>query len=163
MNWDKLAEKENWDEEHIIRARRILEEEKTRKTKWDVLVYWGALILAIVGNFLVNVALIPVFITMNWYTTLLTLVLAGVSFGVLFVHLLRDIEISDPKHHVIAGIFLPVFAGIVSFVTVRLSNKVSLAAGTDLLVTQSVIIIPLFYIISFTLPYAISLKKRMFF
>jgi membrane protein insertase Oxa1/YidC/SpoIIIJ len=170
MNWKKLEEKESWDEEHLIRARRIIEGEGADYAhKWNSFVYWFALIVAIIGNFLVNIALLPIFMTMGSFTVLLSLAVTGVCFGLLFTLILRDLELADPKHHVIAGIFLPIFAGIVSFVTVRLSNQVvetvstQVTGGAQILATQSVIFIPIVYIIAFTLPYLLSLKGRLFF
>jgi len=160
-DWERLKEK-GWTSEEILRSKRMMGDESRSKlmNKW---VYWIALIFAIIANFLVNVALIPVLITFDSLALFATLVLVGVSFGILFTLILRDIELVDPKHHVIAGIFLPILAGIVSYVTVRLSNQLALAVNTDLLVTQSTLFVPVVYILAFTLPYLISVKRRVFF
>ncbi len=164
MEWKKFEGKDHWNAKDIARAKRILEGEGLDKViLWNKAVYWVALILAIFGNFVVNVALIPVFISLDAYAVILTLILVGASFGLLFTYLLKDIELVDPKHHVIAGAFLPIFAWIVSYVTVRLSNKLALATGTDLFLTQSAIVLPIIYILAFTLPYMISVRKRVFF
>jgi hypothetical protein len=164
MNLEKFEDKDNWDKEHIDRAKRILEGPGIDNVrKWNSIVYWSVLILAILGNFLVNAALIPIFITLDTYAVILTLIVVGLSFGLLFTHILRDLELVDPRHHVIAGVFLPIFAGIVSYVTVRLSNSLAIATQTDLLLTQSTVLIPIVYILAFTLPYMFSIKNKLFF
>lgn len=161
-DWERLKEK-GWTSEEILRAKRMMEEDDSRSKLMNKWVYWIALIFAIVANFLVNVALIPVLITFDSLALFATLVLVGVSFGILFTLILKDIELVDPQHHVIAGIFLPILAGIVSYVTVRLSNQLAIAVHTDLLVTQSTLFVPIVYILAFTLPYLISVKRRVFF
>ena len=163
VNFEKLKEK-GWDDEHIARAKYILEKDPgvIRARTWNYAVYWFCLIVAIIGNFVVNLALIPVFLGMDTITVFLTLLLVGGSFGLLFTIILLDLEMVDPKHHVIAGIFLPILAGIVSYVTVSLSNELARAVHTELLVTQNVIFVPLVYVLAFTLPYLLSVSKDAF-
>jgi|SRR3989338_10316304 len=160
VDFEKLHEK-GWEEEHIRKAKYILERDPQRNyaRKLNKFVYWTTLIIAIIGNFIVNFALVPVFISTNIYLVIFTLILVGGSFGFLFTVILHDLEMVDPKHHIIAGVFLPVFAGIVSYVTVTLSNDLAIASGSQILVTQNVILIPLIYVLAFTLPYFNSLKK----
>ena|SRR3989344_5145138 len=160
MDFEKLREK-GWDDTQIRKAQYLLKKNPNAKkaATWNHVVYWFALILAIIGNFIVNLALIPVFVGTDTLVVFLTLVLVGGSFGILFTIILHDLEMIDPKQHIIAGIFLPVLAGIVSFVTVRLSNELALATRADLLVTQNVIFVPIVYVLAFTLPYMVSLRR----
>ena len=67
----------------------------------------------------------------------------------------------DPKHHIIAGLFLPILAIIVMFVVVRLSNNAALITGSSLFVEHNLFIIPILYVIAFTMPYLFTLRKKV--
>lgn len=149
--------KRGWTEKEIEKALSIMYSKEARESpyapKMNRILYWGALILAIIGNFMVCVALIPVLLVISDITLVAVVFLVGVSFGALFTILIKDIEHVDPKHHVIAGIFLPALAIIIMFVTVRLTNKIVEKQAADVFLQQNNILVPVVYVIAFILPY----------
>jgi|ETNmetMinimDraft_2_1059921.scaffolds.fasta_scaffold67716_1 hypothetical protein len=118
-------------------------------------VYWGALLVAIVGNLIVSVVLIPFLLVLSKIQLYMIIVVIGMAFGALFNMLLKDIEEMDRKHHVIAGIFIPALAIINVFIMTRLANYLTIIIGVNN-VPHNPIVISIIYVTSFSFPYIIS-------
>ena len=153
--------KRGWTETEIKKAMEIMYSKKAREShqapRMNRILYWTALVLAIIGNFLVCVALIPILLVISDITLVAVIFLIGISFGTLFTILIKDIEHVDPKHHVIAGLFLPALAIIIMYVTVRLTNQIVAKQTASVFLQQNNVLIPMVYVIAFMLPYLISM------
>ncbi|MBR9690285.1 hypothetical protein GOV08_01235 [Candidatus Woesearchaeota archaeon] len=123
---EKLEEK-GWEPEFIDKAIDVFEKDSEDRgqiiTKLDKIVYWIAMFIAITGNFIISVILIPFLVTITNKVALGVIIFAiSLSFGFLFNVLLKDIEALDMEHHIIAGIFIPALALINIFVITNVSN-----------------------------------------
>ncbi|MFC1727872.1 hypothetical protein ACFLZ7_00200 [Nanoarchaeota archaeon] len=168
----KLTEK-GWSKEEIEKATQIMESppEKGRAIftkRMNPLLYWMTLIVAIVGNMVISVVLIPFLIAVQSIIALYSIIaLLGLAFGFLFSVLLTDIEHIDPKHHVIAGIFIPILALINIFIIVNITNTIDkVIFGAQ--IQGNAIIISGIYVLAFIGPYMfnklsdiIETKKRV--
>ncbi|MBS3131476.1 hypothetical protein J4212_03535 [Candidatus Woesearchaeota archaeon] len=109
----RLLEK-GWEEKEAEKAARITAIAKESRhpaiKKLDKAVYWIALSVAVFGNFVISIALVPVLIALKGIGLYLTVIVLGVSFGLLIELLVRSIEHLERKHHVFLGIFLPAIA-----------------------------------------------------
>jgi len=152
-----------WTQKEIEHAIEVIGQSKTQKSKIaiisDKIVYWIALILAIVGNIILSVVLIPFLLVLNSIQLYLFVVILASSFGLLFSQLLKDIEGLDRAHHVIAGIFIPALALINVYVMVNLANYLDKIFRLSK-VTHDPIIISLVYVVFFTFPYIFRLIAR---
>lgn len=158
----RLREK-GWTQEEIVRAVAIIDESKKHKPKitllLDQLIYWVALILAIIGNIVLSVVLIPFLLVLNSIQLYIFVVILASSFGLLFSQLLKDIQGLDRKHYVIAGIFIPTLALINVYVMVNLANfldkifKLSKASHNPVLIS-------IIYVVFFIFPYVFRLIAR---
>ena len=162
---EKLSEK-GWTKEEIEKATQILEspEEKGRiifAKKMNPVLYWTTLIVMIIGNMIISVILIPFLIAIESTVTLYSIIaLLGLAFGFLFNILLIDIEHIDPRHHVIAGIFIPVLALINIFIIVNITNAIDKAIfGTQ--VQENAFIVGIVYVIAFVGPYLVTRAMDM--
>src|SRR5689334_20533194 len=114
---ERLAEK-GWSKDEINKAASILHGKDDPgqiyfSKQMNPIVYWLTLIVSIVANMVVSVVLIPFLLAVKTAGTLYMIVsLLALAFGFFFNLLLTDIEHVDPKHHVIAGIFIPALAVI---------------------------------------------------
>jgi len=158
----RLREK-GWTQEEIDHAVAILDESKKHKPKFtmvlDQLVYWVALILAIVGNIALSVVLIPFLLVLNNIQLYIFVVILASSFGLLFSQLLKDIQGLDKKHHVIAGIFIPALALINVYVMVNLANFLDKIFKLSK-VEHNPVLISIVYVVFFIFPYIFRLIAR---
>ncbi len=157
---EKLAEK-GWTKEEIEKATKIIEspDEEGRVVftrKMNPILYWMTLIIAIVGNMLISVILIPFLLAVKSAIALYFIIaLLGISFGFLFNVLLTDIEHIDPRHHVIAGIFIPAIALINIFIVVNITNTIEQVIFKTTIQENS-IVIGIIYVAAFIGPYAFT-------
>ncbi len=152
-------EKKGWSKEEIDKTLRILEkaEEKKRPAMLilDKLVYWVALLLAIGGNFVISVVLIPLLLTIQSATALYFIIfILAIAFGLLFSLLLGDIGTLNKQRMVVAGVFIPVIAIINIFVVVYIANFIS--QRFEEFTLHNPYMVSIIYVISFSLPYLIQ-------
>ncbi len=153
---EKLREK-GWSEEEIKQAMNIMyskEKEKKRtlyKKSMNPVLYWAGLLMAIIGNLLIGVVLVPLMLVLSSTFLYVIIAILGIGFGSMFHLLLNDIEHIDQRHHVIAGVFLPAIALITIYVIVDVVNYLSRALNIPSL--HSPIILSVIYVVSFTVPY----------
>jgi hypothetical protein len=156
-----LIEK-GWNKKDISRTIKIIERAKKNRHPQikilDKFVYWYSLLLAIIGNLIISIALIPVLLALKGaqlYTVIITL---GLAFGLLFELLIRGIENLETKHHLFLGIIIPVIA-VINFIIV--SNNMKTFIGIEN--PQNPVIVGIVYAVAFILPYAVYqvfLKNR---
>lgn len=146
--------KRGWTESEIKDTLDILAKGKRATTFFDKFVYWSGLLLAILGNLIVSVVLIPFLLAMQGIYLYLTLAIIGLSFGALFEFLLTSLERIMKKEYVIASIFIPAIAIINIYVMAILSNKLALMLRMSE-TFHSPLLISLAYVGSFMMPYAV--------
>ena len=103
----------------LLTPEEIKIRELEHKTKYDLspvskninsILYWTLLIIAIIGNFLVSVVLVPFLLILKGPSLYFCLFFLGLSFGYLFSFVLRSIERINPKQHILANVFIPSLA-----------------------------------------------------
>lgn len=156
----RLAEK-GWSKDEIYKASEILQGKEAQgkiffQKQMNPIVYWLTLIVAIVANMVVSVVLIPFMLAIESASSLYLVVgVLALAFGFFFNLLLTDIEQVDPKHHVIAGIFIPALALINIIIVINITSVLDkVLLGTQF--THSSIIIATIYVVAFIAPYAIG-------
>jgi hypothetical protein len=148
-----------WEEEDIAKAEDILYSEEKQDKHYGYLrdvnpiIYWMGLLVAIIGNMIISVFLIPFFLVLTSIQLYVIIGTMGLVFGAMFNFLLRDIEHVDYKHHVVAGVFIPIIAAVTIFVVVTVANTFARIMQSS--VHQNVGIIVFVYIITFSTPYLI--------
>lgn len=89
----------------------------------DVSLYWVMLLLAILGNFILSVAIVPFLLVLKGATLYLSLFMIALSFGILFSFLLHSIQKLESRKHILATVFIPALALINVAIFAILSNK----------------------------------------
>lgn len=146
-----------WDVADIAHASQILNdsEHKVGNIKFlDAILYWAALLVAILGNMVLSIVLIPFLLALHGlilYTVIITL---GIAFGVLFDMLIRDIDTIGTHHHIMAGLFIPSLAIINVIYMTNFAN--SLTISLELTNIHSPLLVGAVYTIAFVIPYAVS-------
>ena len=157
--------KKGWAQDEIDRVAKIIQEAPEKKSPrlifLDKTVYWTGLVLAIIGNFVVSVVLIPFLILMRSFYLYLALMFMGVLFGWIFSILLIDIESIQTGQKVMAWVFIPAIGVINIYVMTNLSNFIAtlMEIESGIHVASMVSIV---YVAAFMFPYSITklLKKQ---
>ncbi|MBW3023123.1 hypothetical protein KY308_03390 [Candidatus Woesearchaeota archaeon] len=152
---EKLLEK-GWKEDEIEHALSIIKPSESKSQifiqRTNPILYWSALIISIIGNFLIAVALIPFLLVLSSFQLYIVIAVLAISFGAMFNLLINTIEALDPAHHVIAGVFIPALAVITIFVMVNVANRLSFVLESP--IHQNPIFVSFAYVVAFVLPYA---------
>ena len=81
------------------------------------------LFLAIFGNFILSVVMVPVLIALRGIFLYVCIYIIAMSFGALFSFLLHGIEMAKPSQHLLASILIPSLALINVAIFANLTNK----------------------------------------
>ena len=161
----KLAEK-GWSKQEIKKIEHIIKKSKIKKSKkvifLDKYIYWIALFVGIIGNLIISVTLIPFLLSLRGFQLYLVIIALGMSFGLFFEILIRDIENLKTKHHITAAIIIPCLALINMYIITIFSYNISSIAGIRKVV-HIPILIGFVYAVSFIAPYVFYqfvLKKK---
>lgn len=161
-NIRKYLSEKGWKRRDIESAIKIIRHAKKHKHPkiklLDKAVYWISLAVAIAGNFIISIALMPFLLALSGFRLFLFIITLGVSFGLLFELLVRGIEGLEAKHHLFLGITIPIVA-LANFVIIsdNLKKFIGIESPHDPTIAGAV------YGISFILPYISShifLKNR---
>jgi len=113
--------------EFAAKTAHILRRAEQRKPPWikrlDSTLYWTLLVIAIIGNFVLSVVLVPFLLILKGTGLYFTLFVIGLSFGWLFSFILHSMEKLETTQHFIAAIFMPALALINVGIFAILSNK----------------------------------------
>src|SRR3989338_6464051 len=155
---ERLIEKGR-SEEEIEKALSIMHsEEKIKKhikfkQQINPLIYWSVLLVAIIVNLLASVVLIPFLITVKDLFILFFMIgIIGLVFGLFFNLLLRELETLDYKHHIVAWVFIPLFALLNIYIVTSIANQ--LDRILNLPIQQDPLFVGFIYVAAFILPYA---------
>lgn len=146
-----LAEK-GWSKKDINKTIKIIKRAKRSKHSQikllDMFVYWFSLFIAVIGNFIVSISLIPVLLALKGLQLYLVIFTLAFAFGLLFELLIRTMENLKAKHHLFLGITIPIIA-VINFILI--SNNMKRLVGVES--PQDPITVGAVYAISFILPY----------
>ncbi|MBW2967754.1 hypothetical protein KY362_04665 [Candidatus Woesearchaeota archaeon] len=161
----RLVEK-GWSEEEIEKTMHIMfSPEKRDKHAHYIasthpIIYWVGLFIAIIGNILLSVTLIPFLMILSSAQLYIILGVVGAIFGAMFNHILRDIEHVDEKHHVMAGVFIPGVALITVYMMTTVANAFNEVINNPN--PHNAIILSVIYIVCFSAPYFVYKAKDIF-
>lgn len=157
---DKLKE-HGWDDQEIDRVDNILnKKQKMIHDHSHKVVYWTILLVLLIANFMISMVLIPFLIIINKIVLFTITASLGALFGVVFSHLIFDLEHLERRHHIFAAVFIPLIGIINIYLMIQVAESV--AALFQLQSYQDPFTIALVYAIFFLLPYVITaLFKRI--
>lgn len=115
--------KKGWAAEEIKKAEDILEKTELHDIFFSKITFWSALVVIIFANLLISLVLIPFLIVLNSWILYSTIAILALIIGFLYDLLITDIKILERKHHILAGITVPLLALINITIMVLVSNK----------------------------------------
>jgi len=120
----------------------------------DTIVYWALLIVAIIGNLVISIILIPFLLAFKKIPLYSTIFVLAIMFGYLFDQLIRQIDHLENKQHIIAWIFIPTFAIMNIHYITSFSNHITETLRLPLSL-NSPLLVSTIYTLSFILPYTV--------
>jgi len=115
--------KKGWNEEEIKRAENILDKVEHHDIFFSKITFWSALVVIIFANLLISLVLIPFLIVLDSWILYFTIAVLALIIGFLYDLLVTDIKILERKHHLLAGLIIPILALINIVVMVLVSNR----------------------------------------
>jgi len=115
--------KKGWSEKELKKAEAALEKTELKDIFFSKITFWSALIVIIFANLIVSLILIPFLIVLNKWILYSTIVILAGVIGFLYNFLVLNIGHLEKKHHVLAGIIVPVLALANMIVMVSVSNQ----------------------------------------
>lgn len=145
-----------WNHEEIQRAMTIIRYGKSNQKNLffqnKTIIYWVTLFVLTIFNIILSLMLVPFFIFFQHSFVYVFIVIFACGFGYVFNFLLKDIEFSDPRHHIIAGLFIPAIAIINIYIVINLTNYFIQLSKINQL-SYNPYITSFIYVISFMIPY----------
>ncbi len=130
MNKLRLREK-GWSEPDIRRAEQLLHGEEKHDAHFARMVFWTLIAIVVIGHLLISLVLIPFLVVLNSTVLISIVILLGLVLGSLYTLLIMDIGFLQRKHHLSAGILLPLVALVsVAMMTIT-ANKAIIEVGVE--------------------------------
>ena len=155
----ELREK-GWSDQDLRHAETVLERGEKKDIFFSRIVFWSALFVIIVGNLITSLLLIPFLVVFNPLMLYILTILLGVTIGFLYNFLITDVEHLEWRHHLLAGVIIPLIAIINMVLVVTISNKL-ISQSNIKTATHDPFITALIFVIAFLLPYVID-RIRMY-
>lgn len=130
-------------------------EKKSAKVRFlDAILYWVLLVVAIIGNMIIAIILIPFLLAFKKIPLYFTIIILAAMFGFLFDQLIRDIENLEKKHHIIAWAFIPALAIINIYYMTSFANHLTETLELPLTL-NSPLLVSITYVAAFIIPYTV--------
>lgn len=137
-----------------LRADSVMEMQKSAQN----ILYWQTILVMFIANMFIAIVLVPILLMVTGFFAGVVVGILGLLFGMIFDHLVRDIQHLKKHHHLFAGVFIPAVAVFNLFIITRVANKAAPLLG--LTGRQDSFILSLVFIVAFLLPYLISYMKK---
>ncbi len=149
-----LADK-GWQPHQITRAISLIQSSQSVKSDsvrlLDSFIYWGVLLAAILGNFVLSITIIPILLVFTDIALLISVGLIALAFGLVLDFILREIEHLQSSHLVIPELFIPAIALINIYIITNLGNAVS--ALLKLPTQHNPLLVSMMYVCGFIIPH----------
>lgn len=155
----EAVSKKPWSPEEKARVLKIIEEGRHKKSKRtvfaDEFVYWIFLFIAIIGNFILSVILVPFMLILTGFYLFAVLFVIALAFGMIINSILKELQKIETRPHVIPIVLIMVLALINVYIIATFTNKLEILlqlttpAHNPLLISTT-------YAIAFMIPYLYS-------
>ena len=132
--------------------------EHTPSKELDLVIYWTTLLVLVLVNLFATIVITPFLFFVSSLHFYLIIAIFGIFFGYVFNLLLTRIENLDTHHHMLAVLFIPALA-LINLIVIT-SSISSLAAVFGIESYKDPLLVSLFYILFFLLPYGIHIAQE---
>lgn len=151
--------KKGWKEEEIQKAEAILEKTELHDLFFSKITFWSALVVIVFANLLVSLILVPFLIVLNQWILYFTVVILAGTVGFLYNFLILNIGHLEKKHHILAGILVPLLALANMVIMIWVSNRF-IAELKVKNPQHNLWALAIVFAVAFILPYLMSLLRK---
>ncbi len=108
-DYTRLSQK-GWSIPEIARIKQASAHSEQYDKHFSKIVFGSALLVIVFANIIASLVLIPVLVALTNVLLYAIVVVLGGTMGFLYYFLIRDIGHLERKHHLLAGIIVPVLA-----------------------------------------------------
>ncbi len=148
-----------WSRAEAKKAADIMAHAQAEKSQSMIFleqtVFWVGMAVAMVGNFIVSVVLVPFLLLLTGWGLYAAVFVIGAAFGLLFNVLIQYIEELGEGQHIIAGAFIPALALVNVYIIAHFSNRLEILLQLEN-PAHSPLLISITYVVAFVLPYLIE-------
>ncbi len=145
--------KKGWSKDEIQKAQSLLEKARYHDLFFSKIVFWSALLVIVFGNMVLSLILIPFLVIFKPWMLNTLVVIVAFMMGSVYSFLITDIGYLETKHHLLAGIIIPVIAIINFIVIVIVSN--SFLKGDTVKIPLNQWLVSLIFAVAFILPFLV--------
>jgi len=160
----KKLRKKGWSNIEISHALSLINKSEQYKNtsvkRIDAIAYWSSLFIAIIGNLIISIILIPFLVLLQNLPLYFIIIVIALAFGFLFQLLIKDIQKISSKNNIVLDFFIPAIALINIFYMTNFSNYLSKTFNLPL-ITHNPLAIGILYVAFFSLPYFIIRITRI--
>lgn len=160
MNTQRKQElsRKGWTQAELQKTESILEHSDPHHLFFSKMVFWSALLVIVIGNILVSLVVIPFLFFLQPQALYVIVAILALVIGWLYNFLITDIQIMERKHHILASIFVPLFAALNFVLVVIYSNKYLQKLGDS---TQyNPWVVSLLFAVVFLIPFLFGLLRK---
>lgn len=99
-----------WSDRELLRAEQILEHAEKHDIFLSRFALWSIIIVVIISNIIVSLVLVPFLVFFQPWALYLVLILLAALVGWVYNFLITDVKHLERKHHILAGIIVPLIA-----------------------------------------------------
>lgn len=159
---EKRLHLRGWSKKEINHANSIFAKAEHHKHRHVALLenslFWFTLATGIVGNLILSLVLIPIFIAGNDFFTYLLTALFGFLLGTIVFGIVKHMRWLASHHHLFLALLIPLLGIFNFFFVVQRVNSFNLSIGLKNF--HDPWIVGVVYFVSFALPYGFLLLTR---
>ncbi len=145
-----------WNQREIEESIRKMSRRPARKNEplyhySRNIVFWTTILVLLISNLIVALVLVPVFILTTSAYVYILIAVFGLMLGMIFNHLISDIEHLRRGHHVFAAFFIPALAVVNILFILPAANALSSLLRFN--AVQNPLSVASVYVLAFLLPY----------
>ena len=149
-----------WTDEEIEQANTIFAQAKKTQhphhKRINEAIYWAVLLLGVFTMVGVAVWVMPVFVFGRAGLLYPLLIFIGLGFGILFNHLIKDLDHLTLRHHMLISAIMPI-VGIASFLLVVGQTNDFVALGGN---KHNALLVGVIFTTFFIIPYIHNVSKK---
>ncbi|MFH1849866.1 MAG: hypothetical protein ABH879_06820 [archaeon] len=160
----KRMKDRSWSKEEIEHTDRLMtsprlkEKHSHYRESSQRIIYWIAVYIMIIGNFMVAVALMPFLILLSGISAYAVVFSMGLIIGLIFNVLIQDLEHLHTRHKILGSLLVPILAILNIIIIVQATNRIS--DTLSILIHNSAVLLSVVYAAAFIIPYIYSQIKQ---
>ena len=130
-SYRSILEKKGWNEKEIQKVTSVLDKQREHDAFFSRIIFYSALLVIIFANVFVSFSVLFLSVALSSWLLYLVVTVLALTIGFLYSYLITDIGHLERRHHLFAGVIIPLIAiGNIILIAV-VGNKIILDLGLN--------------------------------